>query len=230
MGERPKVISADGITVYNILKGSVTVRQEDFTALHSLPDGPFALLVAIILSQNSNDRNSIAAYDDLKRATGLDPARILALGDGLEQVIRRAGMVRQKARAIKELARLALERGVDFLEHGDINEVERALLSIRGIGSKTVDVFLSLYRKVPRFAVDTHAKRIAARWGLTRKGASYEEVSGALLNFFGPERSDEAHRLLIAFGRAYCTARNPRCSECPLRQYCPSATATGAQG
>jgi endonuclease-3 len=219
-------ISADGATVYELLRKVVAIRPEDFTALHSLPDGPFALLVAIVLSQNSNDRNSIAAYDNLKRGTGLDPRRILEIGNGLEDMIRRAGMVRQKANAIRGLARLVLERGEEFLRSGDINEVREALLSIRGIGMKTVDVYLSLYRRIPRFAVDTHARRIAARWGLIRPNASYEEVSEALLNFFGPKRADEAHRLLIAFGRTYCTARSPRCSECPLRPYCPSAAAS----
>lgn len=223
MAQRGGSITADGATVYRILKGALEIRPEDFTALHSLPDGPFALLVAIILSQNSNDRNSIAAYDELKRQTSMDPSRILVLGDRLEDVIRRAGMVRQKANAIRALARLVIERGEDFLARGDPEDVRRELESIRGIGSKTIDVFMSLYRKVPTFAVDTHARRIATRWGLVRKGASYDEISRALLNFFGPEVADEAHRLLIAFGRKYCKAKNPRCDVCPLSAYCPSA-------
>ncbi|HID41450.1 MAG TPA: endonuclease III, partial [Pyrodictium sp.] len=45
--------------------------------------------------------------------------------------------------------------------------------------------------------------------------------SRALLEFFGPERSEEAHRLIIALGRQYCRAQNPRCSECPLHYICP---------
>jgi endonuclease-3 len=71
------------------------------------------------------------------------------------------------------------------------------------------------------FAVDTHAMRIAKRWGLVGEKAGYDEVSKALLEFFGPEKAEEAHRLIIALGRRYCTARNPRCSECPLRDICP---------
>ncbi|MGC9209966.1 MAG: endonuclease III domain-containing protein [Acidilobus sp.] len=225
MSER---IRADGARVFEILKSAVEVRPSDFAALHALKDGPYGILIAIILSQNSNDKNTIAAYEDLKRATGLRPENVLALGDRLAEVIRRAGMVRQKSSAISALSRLVLERGERFLSEAPPDEVKEALLKIRGIGPKTVDVFLSLYRHVPVFAVDTHARRIAARWGLVRVGASYEEVSRALLEFFGPERADEAHRLVIAFGRSFCRARNPRCGECPLRDYCPSASSPGA--
>ncbi len=216
-------ITLSGAEVFEILKRTVEVRQEDFTALHALPDGPLGLLIAIVLSQNSSDRNSIRAYDRLKETTSLDPRRILELGDGLKDIIRPAGMIRQKSEAIRAISRLVLERGEGYLGTANLEELRRELESIRGVGRKTVDVFLSIYRGVPVFAVDTHAKRVAARWGLVRKGASYEEVSRAMLEFFGPERAGEAHRLVIAFGRAYCRARSPRCSMCPLRNHCPSA-------
>jgi len=58
-------------------------------------------------------------------------------------------------------------------------------------------------------------------WGLVGEKAGYDETSRALLHFFGPEYSEEAHRLLIALGRTYCKARNPDCSRCPLRDICP---------
>ncbi|MGC9072406.1 MAG: endonuclease III domain-containing protein [Acidilobus sp.] len=216
-------ISADGVTVFEILRKAVEIRPSEFAALHALRDGPYGVLVAIILSQNSNDKNTIAAYEDLRRATGLRPERVLALGDKLRYVIRKAGMTRQKSSAIRALSELVIRRGEEFLKEVPPNEVKSALLGIRGIGPKTVDVFLSLYRRAPVFAVDTHARRIAVRWGLVKKGTSYEEVSRALLYFFGPDRADEAHRLVIAFGRTYCKARNPRCRECPLKDLCPSA-------
>jgi hypothetical protein len=68
-------ISVDGPTAFRLIKDAVEVRPSEFTALHALRDGPYALLVAIVLSQNSNDKNSIAAYEDLRRATGLSRAR-----------------------------------------------------------------------------------------------------------------------------------------------------------
>ncbi len=73
------------------------------------------------------------------------------------------------------------------------------------------------------FAVDTHAMRVALRWGLARR-RDYMEVSRALLEYFGAERAEEAHRLLIALGRRVCKARSPRCWECPLASYCPSSS------
>ncbi len=219
-------IGIDGPSAFSIIKGALQVSPSEFAALHALRDGPYPLLIAIILSQNSNDKNAIAAYEELKKATGLRPEAVIALGDRLPRVIRKAGMIRQKSNAILGLSRLVLELGTRYLDEAPPDELRRRLLEIRGIGNKTVDVFLSLYRKVPVFAVDTHARRIAARWGLADPHASYEEVSRALLEYFGPERADEAHRLLIAFGRRFCRARNPRCKECPLRSFCPSSGAS----
>jgi len=138
----------------------------------------------------------------------------------LVELIRPAGLPRQKARAIRELAKRLLEEGGErILVEKPWRELRSWLLRVPGVGPKTADVFLSFYRGAPVFAVDTHALRIAKRWGLVGEKAGYDEASRALLEYLGP--SDEAHRLLIALGRRYCTARSPRCGECPLRDLCP---------
>ncbi len=184
---------------------------------------PFAVLIAIILSQNTNDKNSVKAYELLKERVGITVDNILkARIEEIEDSIKSAGMYRQKARTIKALAE-ALKKvgGEGFLMKKSPEEVRRFLLQIHGIGKKTADVFLSVCRKAPYFAVDTHAARIAKRWGLVGDKANYDEISRALLDFFGKEKVEEAHRLLIALGRRYCLAKNPRCKECPLRNICP---------
>ena len=184
---------------------------------------PFAVLAAIILSQNTSDKNSIKAYRSLRNRIGVDPQSIeRASLEEIEEAIRPAGLARQKAAALKRIALKVLELGgEEALDKMDPEVLKREMLQVKGIGPKTVDVFLAAYRGVSVFAVDTHARRIAVRWGLARPNASYDEVSKALLEFFGPDRAEEAHRLLIALGRLYCKARNPRCSECPLKDVCP---------
>ncbi len=218
---------ATGDEVFNILSKALDVKRSEYVVLVAEDlDGskhPFAVLVGIILSQNTSDRNSIRAYLRLREKVGVTPEEILKAGfDRIVEAIRPAGLANQKARAIIEAARKVLEAGGErVLLEMPWRELRSFLLSIPGVGKKTADVFLSLVRRAPVFAVDTHAARIARRWGLVDEKAGYDEVSRVLLLFFGPERSEEAHRLLIALGRRYCKARSPRCSECPLRHLCP---------
>jgi endonuclease-3 len=218
---------ATGREVYERLR-VLQPRWDEYVVLVAdrLDGNPFAVLAAIILSQNTSDKNSIRAYRRLHERLGrVTPEAVLSLSEEeLVEIIRPAGLPRQKARALREAARRILEAGGErVLVEMAPEELRRFLLSIPGVGKKTADVFLSFYRKAPVFAVDTHALRIAKRWGLVGEKAGYDEASKALLEFFGPELAEEAHRLLIALGRRYCTARSPRCSECPLRDICPYA-------
>jgi len=216
-----------GDEIYRVLRERLEVDWRDYVALVALAtgSGPFSVLVGVILSQNTSDRNSIEAFNTLRERVGVGLGDILrASVEEIEDSIRRAGLWRQKARTIKRAAdAIARMGGEDYLLREDPGRLREFLLSIEGIGYKTADVFLSVVRKAPYFAVDTHAMRIALRWGLISR-RSYEEASRALLEFFGPERAEEAHRLLIALGRRYCRARKPLCSVCPVNAYCPSAS------
>ncbi|BES82262.1 endonuclease III [Pyrodictium abyssi] len=217
----------DGETLYQLLSQSLRVDWRDYVVLVAdrLDGNPYAVLAAIILSQNTSDRNSIRAYHSLRRLLGgrVTPEAVLAASEEeLIEAIRPAGLARQKARTLREAAKRVIEAGGErVLLEKPPEELRAFLLSIPGVGKKTADVFLSFKRHAPVFAVDTHALRIARRWGLVGEKAGYDEASRALLGLFGPEKSEEAHRLLIALGRQYCRARSPRCSECPLRGLCP---------
>jgi len=217
-------IRIDGRTALEILRKHVNVEKDKFVVTVAEEEGPFAVLVGIILSQNTNDKNAIEALRRLKERVGLKPEDIVrASVEEVIEAIRPAGLYRQKAAAIIRLARGLLERGgEEYLRRAPPGELREWLQGIPGIGAKTVDVFLASVRGVPVFAVDTHAFRVAQRWGLVER-RRYSEASKALLEYFGPEHALEAHRLVIAFGRSYCRARNPRCGECPLAAYCPSA-------
>jgi endonuclease-3 len=217
---------APGREVLEILKSVLRPDWREYVVLvaDKLDGNPFAVLAAIILSQNTSDKNSIKAYMNFRKAIGVRPEEVLSKSlEEVREAIRAAGLADQKAKAIVEAARLVTEKGgEEWLVKAPPEELRRELLRIRGIGKKTVDVFLSFYRGYGGvFAVDTHAARIAKRWGLVRENASYEEISKALLDYFGPENSEEAHRLLIALGRRYCRAKRPLCDQCPLRELCP---------
>lgn len=218
-------IKSNGKEVYNLLTSYIKINEKEFSPLVALSknNSPFSILVSIILSQNTTDKNAINAFNNLYEKTRLDPEIIINLGvDNLSDIIRVAGLPKQKARSIIELAKFVKDKGERYLIEKDPEELKKELMEIHGIGEKTSDVFLSFVRNYPVFPVDTHIRRIALRWGLSNK-KSYTEISKALMDFFGPELSDNAHRLLIAFGRTYCKAKNPRCKECFLKEVCPSA-------
>ncbi len=216
-----------GGEVFRILSEAFRVDVGEYVVLvaHSLGEGAFPVLVSVILSQNTNDRNSIKAFLTLRERVGVRLEDILGASvEDIANAIRVAGLWRQKAETIKRVAEhVARLGGENFLLREDPFRVREELLKVKGVGFKTVDVFLSVVRRAPVFAVDTHAMRIALRWGLARR-RDYMEVSRALLEYFGAERAEEAHRLLIALGRRVCKARSPRCWECPLASYCPSSS------
>lgn len=220
------MIKASGKRVYEMLKKHLRYDEDEFVVYvaKDLANNPFVILVSIILSQNTSDKNSIRALKNYINEIGSTCNDALrASVEAIQKAIRPAGLYKQKATTIKRLAKEYCDRGLEILNSNDINLVKKWLLSIPGIGRKTVDVFLQLLYDAPVFAVDTHAARIAKRWKLVGDRASYDEISHALLEFFGHELAGEAHRLLIVLGRRYCKSRKPRCGECPLREVCPYA-------
>lgn len=214
-----------GEEIFAMLSSSLREDPSEYVVLHSQNEGPFAVLISIVLSQNVSDKNSIKAFDALRSRVGLEPAVLASAPvEQIEAAIRPAGLFRQKARTIRRLAELVLSKGGErYLIEEDPWRLREALMSVEGVGKKTADVFLSFYRKAPVFAIDRHAMRVARRWGLIEK-ESYDLASRELFKLFGPELSERAHRLIIALGREYCRPRAPRCLECPLQKYCPSSS------
>ena len=207
--------------VYNRLKTFAEFEKNEFVVHFS--KSPFEILIAIILSQNTSDKNSIRAFINLKKSIGLDPKNLCEASlEELERAIRIAGLYRQKSRIIKELACKVLFGELDLkrILKMPVDDARKALLTIKGIGYKTVDVFLAIHGK-KTMGVDTHARRIAIRWGLVRPDATYEEVRNAFLNTFKDIKNyDDLHKMLITLGRKWCRARKPLCDKCPLNDLC----------
>lgn len=191
---------------------------------------PFSALVFTLLSQNTSSRNTRRAYRGLRGSFKVAP---VALRDADEAAVAAAikpgGLHYVKARRIRELAAFVLD-----VYDGDLGwisdtprEVARQrLLEMPGVGPKTADVLLSrVHGHREAFVVDTHMFRIAFRLGLVERNASYEEVQRCLTAFFPWELIPEGERDRVAqlfwlLARETCSARNPRCSRCPLADVC----------
>jgi endonuclease-3 len=205
------------------------VLQREF----SLPDWvnapkePFSTLIRTVLSQATNDKNRDKAFKNLSERFKIDP-KALAEADlkEIEKAIRIGGLYRNKARVIRELSRVILEKfdgKLDFIYSLPLKEARRLLMALPGIGPKTADVVLLFSAGKPVLPIDTHINRVAKRLGLVASNADYERVRLVLESFFSPEDYLAAHLLLIRLGRSYCRARNPLHGSCPVKMLCPSA-------
>ena len=217
-----------GKFIFERLKNAIKLEDQVYVVERNR-GSKFEKLVAIILSQNTNDVNAKRALENLKREVGIDPKKLANENvERIAQIIKSAGLHKQKAKRIKELARLIVD-GLDLekILNKDTEEARKELMKIPGIGSKTADVFLAIHNH-KTFGIDTHINRIVKRLGIVGEKATYEEIRKKLMDIFEGLDYDLVHRYLIAHGRVYCTARKPRCGECPIRAICEYAKKHGA--
>ena len=187
---------------------------------------PFETLIVTIISQNTADRNTAKAFENLSKRFKIEP-EVLANAETsqIEECLRVAGLYRNKAKTIKQISKIILE---EF--HGTLNpilslpfeEARKTLLKLPGVGPKTADVLLLFCSEKPTIPVDTHVNRVAKRLGLAPQKGDYETVRQSLQSIYDPKEYLSVHILLILLGRKYCKAKNPLCKDCPVNVFCPS--------
>jgi len=179
---------------------------------------PLQILVATILAAQCTDErvNTITPGLFRRYPTAADLAR--ADREELEREIRPAGFFRNKARSILGAAkRISEEYG------GRVPDSMDELLTLPGVARKTANIVLSAgFGKAEGIAVDTHARRLSRRLGLTRHEDPVK-IERDLLKIVPRKDWLDLNFLLVEHGRALCRARKPRCAECFLRDLCPSA-------
>ena len=114
---------------------------------------------------------------------------------------------------------VALAQAVMKEYGGRLPEDPEQLATLPGIGRKSANVLASVLFEAPVIAVDTHVFRVSRRLGLA-KGNTPEKVEQELSAIIPPEYLGRAHHWLILFGRYHCTARRPKCGECPFTELC----------
>lgn len=188
--------------------------------------GAFETLVTTIISQNTNDRNTERAVNRLKSEIGLNVKSILSVDrEKLIECLKPAGLYNVKGPRIIELAKkIDRELGDESkLDSMDDEELRDFLSKVKGIGPKTIDIFLAFKRKRDIIPVDTHVSRVSKRLGIADKGDGYFEIRKKLEDLVSEGDRLKAHFSLIAFGRKICTAKRPKCIICPVREWCPSS-------
>ncbi len=188
------------------------------------PENKFLLLVRIVLSQNTNDKNSSAAYDRLV-SKFRTPKQIADADYGeIQELIRVGGLYKEKSKRLKEISRIVLEKyggNISSILKKPTEEARKELISFPGVGLKTADVLLAFGANRDVFPVDTHVFRLSKRLGFAKKKDDYEKTKTKLEVVTPAGRRIAGHIMLIQLGRRYCHARNPEHLECPVNRFCP---------
>ncbi len=175
---------------------------------------PFHILIATIISQRTKDEVTytvanrlFAKYPRPKDLKNADEEEIASL-------IYPAGFYRQKAKKIKEVARI-----IDEEYGGKVPDSIELLLKLPGVGRKTANIVLSRGYDKKVIAVDTHVHRIANRLGWVQTKTP-EETEKALMKILPEKYWIEINTLLVMFGRTICRPVAPKCNICPIKEYC----------
>ena len=185
---------------------------------------PIGELIRTILSQNTSDRNSVRAYDNLRRRfknwNMLRYARISAI----KREIKIAGLAKIKAPRIKgaldEIERRCGSLNLSFLGGLDVRLGYRFLKSIKGVGPKTAACVLLFSFRKPIMPVDTHIFRVTKRLGILDKKSTHERAQEYFSEVVPKDLIYEFHINIILHGRQVCIARYPRCRICGLKRLC----------
>lgn len=174
----------------------------------------FSLLMAIILSAQSTDKNVNNVTAKLFPVADT-PAKILALGeDGVKQYTKSINYFNNKTHHIVSLARILLDQ-----YNGEVPTDFETLITLPGVGRKTANVFLNIAFHAPYIGVDTHVFRTCHRLKICT-GKTPAEVE-AKLNKIVPEwYKPDVALALVLHGRYICTARKPLCEKCPIYDVC----------
>jgi endonuclease-3 related protein len=187
---------------------------------------PFEVLIGAVLVQNTAWKNVEKAIANLREQELLDPQSLYQVSpEELEELIRPAGYYRIKARRLRNLLALLVERYDGSLERmfqAGQESLREELLGVNGIGPETADSILLYAGQQPTFVVDTYTLRVFARHGWVDFGTSYDELKEYFES--GLERDaavyNEYHALLVRVGKEHC-GKTPRCQGCPLAELLP---------
>ena len=177
---------------------------------------PYTLLVAVVLSAQTTDKlvNEVTPALFARAST---PERMAALPvEEIRHLIRRIGLTEGKARNLKRLSELLVEK-----HGGQVPRTMAELEELPGVGHKTASVVMSQAFDQPAFAVDTHIHRLATRWGLT-SGKNVETTERDLKRLFPEETWGKRHLQIIYFGRQHCPALYHDMDACPICSWAAS--------
>ena len=214
--KKPEIYLKPKARVQKIIELLEKKHAEAKIALHF--KNPLELLVATILSAQTTDEQINALTPKLfqKYRTAKDYAN--ADLTELEQDIKSSGFYHNKAKNLKNSAKMIVEK-----YNSQVPKTMQELVELPGVARKTSNIVLfNAYGIVAGIAVDTHVRRLAQRLGLT-ENTNQDKIEKDLMNIVPKDKWMRITDLLIFHGRRVCKARKPLCDVCVLNKICPSA-------
>lgn len=181
---------------------------------------PFRLVISVLLSAQTTDAQVNKVTPELFRRWPTPYEMAGASVADVMDVIKSLGFYKTKAKHCVEAARMIV---ADY--GGEVPSTMRELQKLPGVGRKTANIILNVgFGIVEGIAVDTHVNRIAHRLALSPKTHEKEPLKTEqdLLKILPHEYWESVNHQWISFGREICSARSPKCAECPLADLCPS--------
>ncbi len=212
LGKRPfdidEVMQRVRIAVATLPKAAIfELAEEGFRS-------PFQQLVACLISVRTLEEVTLPAARRLF-AVAPNAAAVASLSvEDIEALISPATFHERKAQDIAEIARITLERF-----GGELPCDPMVLRSFRGVGPKCANLTLGIACGHPVVAVDTHVHRVTNRWGFVRTNTP-EQTMAELERLLPDRYKVEINKLLVPFGKYICTRVAPRCSSCPVLEFC----------
>lgn len=179
---------------------------------------PFQMVVAVMLSAQCTDERVNKTTPKLFEKYGTPESIVKMNMEELEKIIYPCGFYKNKAKNIKLMAEMILNK-----YNGKVPKTIDELVKLPGVGRKSANVvMLEAFNSPQGIAIDTHAKRISSKLGLT-KNSDPVKIEQDLLKIIPKEYYYDVNHLLVWHGRNICTARNPKCDKCPVSKFCKSA-------
>lgn len=208
--------------VNRLLRGEFAAHKAPVVnLLETQTRDPFCVLVATILSARTKDACTAAAAGRLfqKAARGNFAAEDLErlTEQEIAQTIYPVRYYNTKARHLKELPRVLKEKF-----HGVLPQTVEELCELPGVGRKTANLTVAVGFDLPAICVDVHVHRITNRLGLIHTKVPLQ--TEMKLRKILPIRYWKTwNSYLVSFGQTRCTPRFPKCGDCPIKKFCPSA-------
>ena len=184
------------------------------TLMSQTERNPFKILIATVLSLRTKDEVTAKAADRLFQVAD-NPYDMMKIDEEeIAALIYPVGFYRRKAKNIKEICKVLINK-YDGKVPDDIDE----LLKLPGVGRKTANLVVTLGYGKPGICVDTHVHRISNRLGYVDTKTP-EETEFALRKKLPEEYWIEINDLLVSLGQHICHPTSPKCSQCPIEEYC----------
>lgn len=175
---------------------------------------PYRVLIATILSLRTQDRTTAQVTPRLFALADTPHTMLTLSPEQIEQLIYPVGFYHTKARTILDISRILIDK-----YGGQTPDEIDELLTLPGVGRKTANLVVTAGYGKLGICVDTHVNRITNRWGYVQT-RNPDETEMALRAKLPTEYWIEINTLLVSLGQNICHPTSPRCSMCPVQQWC----------